>query len=87
MGKLEAAQWLLSRAKHLLDLADAEGLTPLHHASSQGHLDVVEWLVEQGAQPTAAMRSAAQEEGHSKVAKFLGKILKGTPRASSSSAQ
>lgn len=58
MGKLELATWLLPKATQLLELADADGVTPLHHASAQGHADVVQYLLEQGAKPADAMLQA-----------------------------
>lgn len=55
MGNLDVARWLHQKATQLLDLADADGLTPLHHASCQGHADVVDFLLQQGAQPNPLM--------------------------------
>ena len=87
MGHLELASWLLPKARALLSLVDTDGRTPLHHASGNGHLELVEWLVEQGAEPSREALRAAQEEGHSKVAKLLKKFLKGASGASSSGAK
>ena len=87
MGHLELVSWLLPKAPSLLSLADGDGRSALLHASANGHLEVVEWLVEQGAEPSREALRAAQEEGHPKVVKLLKKLLKGASGASSSGAK
>jgi ankyrin repeat protein len=48
-GDLVKIQTLVSGNPNLADSADDKGSTPLHLASSKGHLEVVKFLVEKGA--------------------------------------
>jgi hypothetical protein len=64
---------------------DEDGLTPLHNAAANGHLDVVKLLLEKGADP--ALRSngdwtpldIARALGHAEVVKVLETFLGSTP--------
>ena len=47
-GKTEAAETLI-RLGASVDLADSEGMTPLHFAVLGGHLDIVRLLLRSGA--------------------------------------
>jgi len=40
------------------DLANTRGATPLHYAAMTGRLDLVRWLLENGAEPSVAVRNA-----------------------------
>ena len=56
-GWLPAVRYLVE--EHGLDVNDRDhhGYTPLHHAASRGDMDVIRYLVERGADPTAVARS------------------------------
>jgi ankyrin repeat protein len=54
-----AVKLLLSR-KAAVDAADLEGWTALHHASANGHLEIVEMLLERGANVAASTRSGSK---------------------------
>jgi hypothetical protein len=64
---------------------DEDGLTPLHNAAANGHLDVVKLLLEKGADP--AIRSnggwtpldIARALGHAEVVKVLETFWRSTP--------
>ena len=42
-----------------IDVGDYDARTPLHLSSAEGHADVVQWLLEQGAPPNPRDRSGA----------------------------
>ncbi|XP_041471850.1 uncharacterized protein LOC121421254 [Lytechinus variegatus] len=58
-------------------MADNKGITPLHSASFNGHLDVVKYLIDQGAQANTANNAGvtplhnASFNGHFDVVKYL----------------
>ncbi len=52
-GKLEAVQTLLRLGANV-DLADSEGMTPLHLAVLGGHVDIVGLLLSSGASTSLA---------------------------------
>eukprot|EP00339_Tiarina_fusa_P001681 CAMPEP_0116998590 /NCGR_PEP_ID=MMETSP0472-20121206/1610_1 /TAXON_ID=693140 ORGANISM="Tiarina fusus, Strain LIS" /NCGR_SAMPLE_ID=MMETSP0472 /ASSEMBLY_ACC=CAM_ASM_000603 /LENGTH=547 /DNA_ID=CAMNT_0004697791 /DNA_START=170 /DNA_END=1809 /DNA_ORIENTATION=+ len=69
-GKLPEFQELIDKNPRLLQVPDTNGWTPLHEAARGGHVDVVDFLVKQGAhlnKQTAAggtaMWYAAQHHG------------------------
>ena len=64
----------------LLERADASNTTPLMHACEQGRLEVVQWLLEQGAAPNAAAAQLAKSQGHADVVKLVKKALKAHKR-------
>ena len=64
-------QWLLPRAPGLLEMADGRGGTPLVYACEQGHAEIAEWLLEQGAAPGDEAAQAAAEAGLADLAKKL----------------
>ena len=57
--------------------ADYDGRTPLHLASAEGYLSVVQWLLSNGSRPNAVdrfKRTALEEavrRGHSEVSELL----------------
>mmetsp|Transcript_19376 Transcript_19376/g.43304 ORF Transcript_19376/g.43304 Transcript_19376/m.43304 type:complete len:84 (+) Transcript_19376:119-370(+) len=73
---------MLPKAPQLLELKDDEGWTPLHHCSAQGHVELSEWLLEQGAVPTRVMVTHAAD--HVEVTKLLKRALKRMEGGSSS---
>ena len=50
------------------------------HACEQGRLEVVQWLLEQGAAPTAAAAQLPKTQGHADVVKLVKKALKAHKR-------
>lgn len=48
-GDLKTVQVLVEQDKSLLDVRDKDGSTPLHCASWKGHVAVVEFLIDAGA--------------------------------------
>ncbi len=52
-GDLESVKKLVSADPKLVDTPDREGKTPLHYAAAKGHLNVVKWLVQKGANVNA----------------------------------
>lgn len=78
-GMLEVAKLLrqMAGASLLINTADNSGWSPLMAAASNGHLTVVRWLIEQGAQVNAANRSGrtalhiACSKGRDTVVKHL----------------
>lgn len=76
-GDLETVKKLVSADSKLIDAPDREGKTPLHYAAAKGHLNVVEWLVKNGANVNARNSSGitplylAKGFGKKDVAQFL----------------
>ena len=62
-----------------INYQDDNGKTPLMWASINGHLNVVQYLIEEGANPNIKNNKGktaldlAEENGHKKVAEFLRK--------------
>ena len=56
-GQIRAVRYLVE--VHGLDVnaRDHDGYTPLHHAASRGDMEVIRYLIERGADPTAVSRS------------------------------
>ena len=52
-GKLDAFRQLIGQNPRLLHTTDPNGWTPLHEAARGGHIDVVQYLVDQGARLNA----------------------------------
>lgn len=52
-GELAKVKELLAASPLLIRAKDDEGKTALHHAASGGRMEVVKFLLEQGADPTA----------------------------------
>ena len=76
-GNLSALQPLIESNSDLLKVRGARGGTPLHFAASNGHKDVVEFLLQKGANPLAqddydftAAQIAAQE-GYDGIASLI----------------
>ncbi len=59
--KLKILQLLLTKGADVT-LADGEGYTALHFAAGAGDLAVVDWLLEQGADPAAATTKASASD-------------------------
>ncbi|KAI3926262.1 hypothetical protein MKW98_028398 [Papaver atlanticum] len=53
-GGLEVCKYLIETLKLDLDSKDRIGTTPLHHATMKGHLEIVRYLLEKGANPEAS---------------------------------
>ncbi|KAL4117231.1 hypothetical protein PRIC2_011223 [Phytophthora ramorum] len=76
-GQLKAVENLLENPNSDVNVADAEGWTPLISASSRGHVDVVSALLKMGAQHSKILPNGcnalhiACEEGHYDVVKEL----------------
>jgi ankyrin repeat protein len=76
-GDLETVKKLISADPKLVDAPDREGKTALHYAAAKGHLNVVEWLVQKGANVNARNSSGitplylAKGFGKKDIAQFL----------------
>lgn len=76
-GNIVKVQALISEKPDLVNSADDKGSTPLHLASSQGHLEVVKFLVDKGADIEAVNGRGftplqlASYGGHRQVVEFL----------------
>lgn len=80
-GKLPALSYLLSasRADVDVDVADADGWTPMHNACSRGYLDIVKYLVDtakasvdvQGGRGGWTPLMNAASNGHLPVVRYL----------------
>ena len=55
-GWLPAVRYLVEELGADVNQRDEEGYTPLHNAASRGDLEVIRFLVERGADPTAVSR-------------------------------
>jgi len=53
VGDLELVKQILAADPTLLESADADGSRPLHFACWKGHTEIVEYLLDQGADITA----------------------------------
>jgi len=86
MGWLDIVRYMIEKDKNLLEHKDQFKQTALIHAASKGHIEVVKYLVEQGADLTAATSSSWDEKfngrtafdwanlgGHNEVSQFLVK--------------
>ena len=77
LGAAEIVSLLIGTGRAVLDHADKWGVTALHYACRDGHLDVVEHLVEAGANVNVgeaygfAPLHEAAENGHLDVVKLL----------------
>lgn len=58
-GHLELCKWLLDIGLGQVSERDSCQWTPLHAGAAEGHRDLVEWLLKQGADA-----SALDEDGH-----------------------
>ena len=78
-GDMKAIVVLFKISGKIVDTKDAEGSTPLHKASRKGHLDVVKFLIENGANVNAQTTFGgnmvplhwASGKGHLNVVKLL----------------
>ncbi|VVC37783.1 Ankyrin repeat-containing domain,Ankyrin repeat [Cinara cedri] len=52
-GNLDLVKSLVSEHSYLVDVCDKDGYTPLHRASYSNHLSVIEYLLENNANPNA----------------------------------
>jgi len=82
-GDLNTLKVHLSKDKELVNKQDANGWTPLHEATRGGHLDMVKYLIEQGADPniktggeggTALWWAKKQHEEDDPIIEFLESI-------------
>ncbi|KAI3872051.1 hypothetical protein MKX03_001398, partial [Papaver bracteatum] len=53
-GRLNVCKYLIENLKLDVNSRDGEGCTPLYHACAEGHFDMVEYLLEKGANPDAS---------------------------------
>jgi len=60
-GNYEAVQYWTDheQTRHMIDLQDERGRTPLHHAAAQGHHGIVSRLMDVGADPTIKTNNGA----------------------------
>ena len=78
-GDAAAVQWILGDAAHPDHARVADGCTPLVAAASNGHLEVVRFLCEAGADKDKPMQDGATPlfiaayQGHLEVVRFLCK--------------
>ena len=75
-GSLHIVQHLVTQCKANPDCQNNKGETPLHHASKDGHLDMIEWLILEKCQVLADNRGnialhLASKYGHLAVVRFL----------------
>ena len=77
IGDLERAKKMIDDNKSLVNEEDEKKLAPIHHAAAGGHADMVQLLIDSGADPTKlALRyntamSFASERGHEEVVATL----------------
>ena len=73
-------KWYLIQKGVGVNLNNFEGITPIFYASHQGHLDVVECLIQNRAIPNIKLRSpnnemtplkVAERKGHANIVHFL----------------
>lgn len=78
-GDLDQLRKVLERNTRLhIDVLDSSGYSSLHYASRAGHLDVVKYLVSQGANVNLGTRAnhttpihRASQQGHLSIVKYL----------------
>ena len=75
-GSLPIAQHLVTQCKANPDCQNNRGETPLHNASKDGHLDIIEWLILEKCQVLADNHGdnalhLASKYGHLAVVRFL----------------
>lgn len=77
-GDLQRLKKLLSGKESQVDMTDSSGYTPLHYAARAGHREVVEYLIQLGADvnfPTRANRCTAlhraSQQGHLDIVTIL----------------
>jgi hypothetical protein len=72
-----ALEWLVDERQVNIDIRNDTGLAPLHVAAEKGHVKVLEWLVEHGADLSAkdnrnqTALHAAAEHGHANAVDWL----------------
>jgi len=80
-GDLETVKQLVQQDPKLIATVDVQGYSPLHKAAYNNRLDIVEYLLAQGADINAVSRSGstplhgAASYGHTEIARYL--ITKG----------
>jgi len=76
-GDLEDVRKLVEAYPEIVGVRGGYNRTPLHFAAAYGHKDVVSYLLENGADPTAldeyseTPADAAAQEGHTDIVKIL----------------
>ena len=76
-GKLQNVQWLIEKEKVTPNLSNENGDFPIHFASKNGHLSIIEYLISKGANIEAKDKYErtplhyACQEGHIEIVEYL----------------
>lgn len=79
-GDIESLEQVLSLLEDVVNKKDSNGWTPLHEGSRGGHLEIVQLLVEKGANVNEETRNGetplywAKQSGHKHVTTFLEQL-------------
>jgi len=57
-GQFSDVQQLLSKNKNLLNISDADGWTGLMYATTYEHTNIVEYLLQNGANPNITLKNS-----------------------------
>ena len=73
-SNLDALKYLVSVGGDIT--ARAMGATLLHTAALKGYLDIIKYLISQGAKVDKDVIRLAKDNGHPEVAKYLESVLR-----------